>query len=50
MLTVTEAIKACRMDRRTVKRWYAQGYYMKPDGHWYGSSGGREYPKYYTGS
>lgn len=49
-LTLTQAQKACNMDRRTVKRWYEQGYYMKTDGRWYITVGGKEYVKYYTGS
>ena len=50
MLTLKEAQKACNMDRRTTARWYAKGYYMKADGRWYISVGGKEYIKYYTGS
>lgn len=33
-----------------VGRFYAQGYYMKADGRFYITVGGKEYPKYYTGS
>jgi hypothetical protein len=50
MLTLAEAIKQCNMDRRTVKRWYAQGYYMREDRRWYITVGGKEFVKYYTGA
>lgn len=33
-----------------VGRFYAQGYYMKDDGCFYITVGGKEYPKYYTGN
>ncbi len=33
-----------------VGRFYAQGYYMKTDGLFYITIGGKEYVKYYTGS
>lgn len=49
-LTLIQAQKACNMDRRTVKRWYEKGYYMREDGRWYMTVGGKEYVKYYTGS
>lgn len=49
-LTLAQAQKACNMDRRTVKRWYDQGYYMREDGRWYMTVGGVEYVKYHTGS
>jgi hypothetical protein len=29
-------------------RWYAQGYYMRSNGKWYGAHGGFEFPKYST--
>lgn len=41
-------IKTNRSDRRTIKRWYAQGYYMRSDGNWYSMSGDKEYRKYST--
>ena len=31
-------------------RFYARGYYMKTDGLFYITVGGKEYVKYYTGS
>ena len=33
-----------------VGRFYAEGYYMKTDGLFYITVGGKEYLKYYTGS
>jgi hypothetical protein len=48
MLTLAQATAKCRMDRRTVKRWYAQGYYMRDDGLWYITVGGKEFVKYST--
>jgi hypothetical protein len=33
-----------------VGRFYAQGYYMKTDGRFYTTVGGKEYLKYYTGA
>lgn len=57
MLTLAEAllqnrqqIKTNRQDPRTIRRWYAQGYYVKADGVWYIQAGGREFRKYSTGS
>ena len=48
MLTLAEAIVQAKMDRRTVKRWYARGYYLRDDGRWYITVGGKEYVKYCT--
>jgi hypothetical protein len=33
-----------------VGRFYAQGYYMREDGRFYITVGGKEYEKYYTGA
>lgn len=33
-----------------VGRFYAQGYYMREDGVFYITVGGKEYRKYYTGA
>ncbi len=43
-----QQIKTNRQDPRTIKSWYAQGYYVKADGSWYIQSGGKEYAKYQT--
>ena len=45
MLTLSQALKTSTYDKRTIKRWYAQGYYLRDDGRWYMSIGGREMPK-----
>ena len=57
MLTLAEAllqnkqlIKTNQMDPRTIRSWYAKGYYVKADGLWYMQAGNQEYRKYYTGS
>ena len=62
MLTLAQAIaynktkhKTQQQDARTIKRWYAKGYYLKEDAsiglyRWYITVGGKEFVKYYTGS
>lgn len=55
MLTLEQAlaynkalpIPTNRQDARQIKRWYAQGYYLRADGVWCNYDGSR---KYYTGS
>lgn len=44
-----EAIKTNRFSSGTIRKWYAEGYYLKSDGKWYITVGGKEYQKYYTG-
>lgn len=55
MLTLEQAlvynkalIKTNQQDPRTIKRWYARGYYLKADGGWYMTASGKEYRKYST--
>lgn len=59
MLTLKQARALARLNqhpsnRRSIAaqvgRFYAQGYYMKDDGQFYITVGGKEYPKYYTGN
>ena len=60
MLTLAQAIaynkakhKTQQQDARTIKRWYAQGYYLKEDAvlglyRWYITVGNTEFVKYST--
>ena len=60
MLTLAEALthnkakhKTQQQDARTIKNWYARGYYLKEDAifglyRWYITVGGKEFVKYKT--
>ena len=58
MLTLAQALdynkKTKQQDPRTIKNWYAKGYYLKQDEaiksiyRWYITVGGKEFVKYST--